>query len=95
MSSDEGLRSNGDDGVDGGDYLRLGDDCGVSSPAVEEVVILVGSPGCCNGKWGEVLRCWVKMILLFLGLGLLAVAFLKWVTPFFMDKVRFFFYIND
>ncbi|GKV38158.1 hypothetical protein SLEP1_g46101 [Rubroshorea leprosula] len=39
----------------------------------------------CPG-WRGSLWKWVKLVLLFASLGLLAVVFLKWVGPFFMDK---------
>lgn len=37
---------------------------------------------------------WIKLGILFAFLGLLAAVFLKWVGPFFMDKVWFFFSPN-
>lgn len=36
----------------------------------------------CSSVW-----CWIKLLLLLTCLGLLAAVFLKWVGPFFMDKV--------
>jgi len=35
---------------------------------------------------------WVKMVLLFLSLGFLAVVVLKWVGPYLIDKVSTFFF---
>lgn len=45
------------------------------------------SPPSPRRKWRGYVWCWVKLALLFSCLGILAGVCLKWVWPFFMDKV--------
>lgn len=64
-----------------GDYLKLrhgpnGDDYPVAAAAAEP-----------PGPARATVWYWAKLVLLFLCLGFLAVVVLKWVGPYFIDKV--------
>lgn len=75
-----------DEGDSEGDFVKLRD-C-----EVEECGVIAATEGSsfCLWRWrGSVVWYWVKLALLFTCLGLLAAVFLKWVGPFFMDKVSF------
>lgn len=82
-----------------GNYVKLGGD----ELEKEEKNGFFGGGGCnCMGASSSGLgyegksssRCWslwwwAKLVLLLIFVGVLAVVFLKWVGPFFMDKVNF------
>jgi hypothetical protein len=77
----------GEDGVNGG-YVKLG-----SGPCDCEVVEGLGGvreePLSPRNRAGGCLWNFVKLVLLGAFLGLLAAVCIKWVGPFFMDKVGF------
>jgi len=71
-----------------GDYIKLmpgSDEC-LPLTAVEMV------EECSLPSRRSVVWYWVKLVLLFLSLGFLAVAILKWVGPYLIDKVCAFFF---
>lgn len=81
----------GDDGNGGvvpeltlrmGDYVKLR-----QPPECEEEGVGDVEPS--TPRRGALIWWWVKMALLCVVLGVLAGAFLKWVGPYFMDKVNF------
>lgn len=83
--------------------LRIGgdDDDGVNSKMVnlrqrlleeceaEERNMLLSEPPL-PSRWRRSIWYWMKLGILIAFLGLLAAVFLKWVGPFFMDKVGYF-----
>ena len=66
-----------------GDYVKLR--CGPDDSEPEATLEAVAEPPPPTRRW--FIWYWVKLVLLFVCLGLLAAVFIKWVGPFFMDKV--------
>ena len=82
------LRVEGDDDVNGKRVnlrRRLLEECGA-----EERDLLLKEPAL-SSIWRRSIWYWIKLGFLFTLIGLLAAVFLKWVGPFFMDKVGSFF----
>ena len=80
------LRIGGED-VNGG-YVKLSQgpgDCEEQQAIVGVVVVGEPSSPGRGGYWWK----WFKLVVLCIFLGLLAAVFIKWVGPFFMDKVCF------
>uniref|UniRef100_A0A2N9EWB6 Uncharacterized protein n=1 Tax=Fagus sylvatica TaxID=28930 RepID=A0A2N9EWB6_FAGSY len=78
------LRIGGED-VNGG-YVKLSQgpgDCEEQQAIVGVVVVGEPSSPGRGGYWWK----WFKLVVLCIFLGLLAAVFIKWVGPFFMDKV--------
>lgn len=68
-----------------GEYVKLRP--GPCDREAEEGFGRAGEPS--SPKCGVCFWNWLKLVVLCLFLVLLAAIFLKWVAPFFMDKVRF------
>ncbi|CAK8562794.1 unnamed protein product [Lathyrus sativus] len=62
-----------------GDYIKL-------APCSDEGSPLGAAEECSPPARRSIVWYWIKMVLLFLFLGFLAVAVLKWVGPYFIDK---------
>lgn len=75
------------EGSENGDYVKLrgGSDEEEGSPAE--------SSGCSIGSVTSV-WFWVKLIALVACLGVLAFVIIKWIGPFLIDKVSFFFFFS-
>lgn len=68
---------------DNGDYVKLRPGPEDTEPEAAVGGAAEPSPPARGGS----LWYWVKLVVLFICLGLLVAVFLKWVGPFFMDKV--------
>ncbi|KAK9927411.1 hypothetical protein M0R45_024595 [Rubus argutus] len=72
----------GEDDVAKGEYVKLRQCPGDCEPAE----VFVGAMESSSPKRIGCLWYWVRLVLLFMCLGLLAAVFIKWVGPFLMDR---------
>ena len=75
----------GEDDLAKGEYVKLRQCPGDCEPAE----VFVGAMESSSPKRIGCLWYWVRLVLLFMCLGLLAAVFIKWVGPFLMDRVNF------
>ena len=71
-------------GVENGDYVKLRESEGCEPEGFDGGE--APQPSSSMGRWWWV-WWWAKVVVLLIFVGVLAVVFLKWVGPFFMDKV--------
>lgn len=76
-----------------GDYVILRESEGQNGEIEREVCS--SSMMMTSSRWWCLIWWWAKLILLVLFLGVLTAVFFKWVGPFFMDKVVFYFILTD
>ena len=79
------LRIGGEDNNGVGGYVKLSE--GPSDCEEEQAIGVVAEPS--SPRTEGCLWKWFKLVVLCIFLALLAAVFIKWVGPFFMDKVDF------